>query len=64
MTIIPEEKMKSYMEYCKDNTATIMCDCGEIVNVTLSPYFYDEDEKDVYFAALCPKCGELMVIKE
>jgi len=63
-TIIPEEKMKVYLEWCKENTSTVFCDCGKIVEVKLSPYFYDEENNDVYFAALCPECGELIIVKE
>lgn len=64
MKVIPEDKMKRYMAWCKDKTLTILCDCGEQVEITLSPYFYDEKENDVYFASLCPKCGELIITKE
>ena len=64
MEVLSKEKMKTYMEYCRDNTSTVFCDCGNIVEVKLTPYFYDEKEFDVYFAALCPKCGELIIVKE
>ena len=64
MTIIPEDKMKTYLNYCKNNSVTVACSCGEIVDVTITPYYYDEEENDVYFASLCPKCGELIIIKE
>lgn len=64
MTIIPKDKMKRYMAWCKDKKYTVFCDCGEKVEIALTPYYYDEDENDVYFAALCPKCGDLIIIKE
>ena len=62
--VIPEDKMKRYMEWCKGKTPTILCDCGQIVKVTLTPYYYDEENNDVYFASLCPECGELIITKE
>lgn len=64
MEVLSKEKMKTYMEYCRDNKSTVICYCGNIVEVKLTPYFYDEKECDVYFAALCPKCGELIIVKE
>lgn len=62
--VIPERKMKSYIKYCKNHSCTIICDCGKCVKVNVTPYFYDEDENDIYFAAVCPNCGELMITKE
>lgn len=62
--ILPKDKMKVYLEFCKDKKSTVMCDCGEIVEVSLTPYYYDEEENDVYFASLCPKCGALIITKE
>lgn len=64
MIYIPESKIKSYIEYCKDKTFNVVCDCGDIVEVSLTPYFYDEKENDVYFASVCPKCGKLIITKE
>jgi hypothetical protein len=64
MKFIPEDKMKRYMEWCKGKTSTVLCDCGKLVEITLTPYCYDEKENDVYFASLCPKCGELIITKE
>ena len=29
--VIPEDKMKRYMEWCKGKTSTVLCDCGETV---------------------------------
>ena len=62
--VIPEDKMKRYIEYCKCKTSTVICDCGNIVEVSLTPYFYDNKQNDMYFASICPKCGELIIIKE
>ena len=28
--VIPEDKMKRYMAWCKDKTSTVLCDCGKI----------------------------------
>ena len=64
MKIIPEDKMKQYLDWCKDKTSTVLCDCGKTVKVTLTPYYYDEENNDVYFASLCPECGELIITKE
>lgn len=64
MEAIPKEKMKQYMKWCQGVTSSVICDCGKIVEVKLTPYFYDEEENDVYFASLCPKCGELIITKE
>jgi hypothetical protein len=64
MKVIPKEKMKQYMKWCQNETSTVVCNCGKIVEVKLTPYFYDEEENDVYFASLCPKCGELIITKE
>jgi hypothetical protein len=62
--VIPTEKMKQYMKWCQYKTSTVACDCGKIVEVKLIPYYYDEEENDVYFASLCPECGELIITKE
>ena len=62
--IIPEEKMKVYLKWCKREKSSVFCSCGKIVKVELSPYFYDEENNDVYFASLCPECGELIITKE
>ena len=63
--VIPEDKMKTYMAWCKDKTSTTCCcNCGKIVEVSLTPYYYDDENNDVYFASLCPKCGELIIVKE
>jgi predicted RNA-binding Zn-ribbon protein involved in translation (DUF1610 family) len=35
-----------------------------MVEISLTPYYYDEEENDVYFASLCPECGELIITKE
>ena len=64
MKIIPEDKMAKYIEWCKAAKSTVFCDCGEIVEVTLTPYFYDEENNDVYFASICPKYGKLIITKE
>lgn len=62
--IIPEEKMKRYLEWCKEYVCSVFCDCGKTVKVKLSPYFYDEENNDVYFASICPECGALIITKE
>jgi hypothetical protein len=62
--IIPEEKMKRYLKYCQGETSIVACTCGKVVEITMSPYFYDEENNDVYFASLCPECGELLISKE
>ena len=64
MKVIPEDKMKRYMEWCKGKTSTVLCGCGKTVEVTLTPYYYDKENNDVYFASLCPECGELIITKE
>ena len=64
MKVIPKNKMKRYMAWCQDTTPTVFCNCGKIVEVSLTPYYYDEKENDVYFASLCPECGELIITKE
>lgn len=65
--IIPEDKLSSYIKYCDESTnkASVICKkCKQVVEVKLHPYFYDEDEYDVYFAGVCPVCGELFIMKE
>ena len=62
--VIPEDKMKRYLKWCQGKKSTVVCDCGKIVEVKLTPYFYNEEENDVYFVSLCPKCGELIITKE
>ena len=62
--VVPTEKMKQYMKWCQGKTSTMICDCGKIVEVKLTPYYYDKEENDVYFASLCPECGELIITKE
>jgi len=63
--VIPEDKMKRYMEWCKGKTSTVFCcDCKKLVEITLTPYYYDEENNDVYFVSLCPECGELIITKE
>jgi hypothetical protein len=65
-TVIPEEKMKVYLKWCKEqkSSSETFCDCGKIVKIELTPYFYDEENNDVYFASICPNCGELIIIEE
>ena len=62
--VVPKETMKRYMKWCQGKTSTVACDCGKIVEVKLTPYYYDKEENDVYFASLCPECGELIIVKE
>lgn len=62
--VIPEKKMQSYIKYCKNTSCNVMCDCGKCVKVNVVPYFYDEDENDIYFASVCPNCGDLIITKE
>lgn len=52
------------MKWCEGKTSAVLCDCGKMVEVTLTPYYYDEKENDVYFASLCPECRELIITKE
>ena len=63
--------MASYIKYCQDkqkNNEHAMCvcpNCDEIVEEEHEyPYFYDDENNEVYFASLCPKCGGLMISKE
>lgn len=64
-SVIPEDKMRRYLNYCKDKKVNVLCDCcNKAVEVSITPYFYDKQENDVYFASLCPECGDLLVIKE
>ena len=59
------EKMQRYLAYCKKNKEnTTVCDCGKLVNIEITPWYYDDENNDVYFAGLCPKCGKLIEIKE
>lgn len=63
--VIPEDRIAPYLKYCKDNPVTTICStCEKLVEINLSPYFYDKDENDVYFASVCPNCGDLIIIKE
>ncbi len=70
--ILPEEKMARYIKYCQEEQnnkgAHTMCccpNCNKIVEEGPQyPYYYDEENNDVYFASLCPKCGGLMISKE
>lgn len=64
MIIIPKGKLKAYMAWYKDKTITVGCNCGKTVEVSFIPYYYDEKENDIYFASLCPECGELIITKE
>ena len=64
-SILPPEKMERYLNYCNGKRSSTFCDhCEKIVNITITPYFYDEEENDVYFASLCPVCGGLIITKE
>jgi hypothetical protein len=65
--IIPEEKMPHYIKYCnsKEKESTVFCDiCKKIVGIKQYPNFYDAEENDVYFASVCPECGEFIITKE
>lgn len=64
--IIPEEKMTHYIKYCNTKKeSTVFCDiCKKIVEIKQYPYFYDAEENDVYFASVCPECGEFIITKE
>ena len=64
-SILSPEKMKRYLNYCNGKMSSTFCDhCEELVDITIIPYFYDEQENDVYFASLCPLCGGLIITKE
>lgn len=62
---LSEEKMKSYLQYCenKGKVYALCHNCKQAVEVDIHPYYYDEEENDVYFASLCPQCGELIITK-
>jgi len=65
--ILPESKMQAYIKYCNEKSpGNIFCDkCNKVVTIEHQyPYFYDKDENDVYFASICPECGELFITKE
>ena len=65
MIIIPEDKLKCYLKWCEENTSLVQCDCNSMpVTVKLYPYYYDEENNDVYFASICPNCGKLIITKE
>ena len=66
ITVIQAKKMKKYLEWCKKQLpSTTICDnCNKMVKIETTPYFYDEENNDVYFASLCPECGELIITKE
>lgn len=65
--IIPKEKMARYIKYCQDEKPQ-MCvcpDCNKVVNITHEfPYYYDNENNDVYFASICPECGSMLISKE
>ena len=63
-TVIPEEKMKRYLQWCKGRKYKVTCDCGNVVEVEPTPYFYNEGENNIYFASVCPECGGLIITKE
>ena len=62
--VVPEDKMRRYLEYFKGRKTSILCDCGKTVEVEMTPYFYDRTENDVYLASICPECGDLIITKE
>lgn len=69
--IIPEEKMARYIQWCQkknnetERPACCCPECGKIVSEgPLFPYFYDDENNDVYFASVCPECGALMISGE
>lgn len=65
--ILPEAKMARYIKYCLNKEdETCQCPaCNKIVGGVRSfPYYYDDENNDVYFASRCPECGELMISKE
>lgn len=62
--IVPEDKMKVYMNYMKGKKYQTLCDCGKEIEIECTPYYYDKEENDVYFASLCPECGKLIITKE
>ena len=66
LSVIPEAKLRRYLQAMKDKpiTSKVLCDCGKLVNITPVPYAYNEENNDVWFAAICPHCGELILTKE
>ena len=65
---LPEDKFKRYLEYClkknqREQKSPIMCDCGP-VQADIYPYAYDEDNNNVYFFSICPKCGKILITSE
>lgn len=65
LKVIPEDKLRRYIAFASlEKKTSILCDCGEVVECQIFPYAYDEENNDVYFASICPKCGELLITKE
>lgn len=69
--IIPEKRMIKYIQYLqkteeehKDFISSCPT-CGQqSKGLREYPYFYDATYNDVYFASVCPHCGEIMISKE
>ena len=70
LIIIPEDKMATYIKYAqkKNNSERplVYCPhCDKIVKEgPIFPYYYDNENNDVYFASICHECNKLMIGKE
>ena len=39
-------------------------ECGKMISVTLYPYYYDKENAEVTYMAICPKCKTTMFFKD
>jgi len=66
LSVIPEGKLIRYLQEMKKKpfTTKVLCDCGKLADITPVPYAFDKENNDIWFAAICPHCGELILTKE
>ena len=60
--LIPEDKIKAYLN--EFNNGTVVCDKCGLVEVVFIPYAYDKLNNEVIHIGKCPKCGEIMYVKD
>ena len=62
--LIPEDRIKAYLNEHYINNGIVVCkNCG-LVEVVFIPYAYDKLNNEVIHIGKCPKCGEIMYVKD
>ena len=64
--IIPESIFRNRIMSIEngEKSQSFCHECGEMISVTLYPYYYDKENAEVTYMAVCPKCKTTMFFKD